>query len=114
MKLPSGLPMELFGLGLYKSLTFIGIGIGIWLLMRGIGGRTIWPAVLVLLGIFITIKELMDMMHYPSPMNLLGVGVGVLVFILGVSGVTLAPVILAALGAVMAAKEVMDLLHSGD
>ncbi len=113
MKLIPSLPFEFMGLGLYKSLTFIGIGIGIWLLMRGISGKTLWPAILLLLGIFITIKELMDMMHYTSPMNLLGVGTGVVVVILGLAGTVLPPLLLAALGGFMAAKEVMDLMHSG-
>ncbi len=106
-------PAELMALGLYKSLTFIGIGIGLWLLMRGISGKTLWPAILLLVGVFMVIKELMDMMHYASPMNLVGVGVGVIVTILGIRGVALAPLFLAILGAFMAGKEVMDLMHSG-
>ena len=113
MKLIPGLPFEFMGIGLYKSLTFIGIGIGIWLLMRGIGGKTLWPIILLFLGLFITIKELMDMMHYTSPMNLAGVGVGLLVLVLGIAGVTLPTLVVAVLGAFMAGKEVMDMMHSG-
>ena len=82
MKWLQSVPVEIFGLGLYKSLTFIGIGIGVWLLLRGISGKTLWPIILLLVGLFITIKELMDMMHYASPMNLVGVGVGIFRFVL--------------------------------
>lgn len=113
MKLIPSLPFEFMGIGLYKSLTFIGIGIGILLFLRGIRGNTLWPIILLLLGIFITIKELMDMMHYTSFMNLVGVGVGILVIILGIMGVALPPFLLLGLGAFMAFKEVMDLMHSG-
>ncbi|MBI2143281.1 hypothetical protein HYU20_02985, partial [Candidatus Woesearchaeota archaeon] len=86
MKILSSVPAELMGIGLYKSMTLIGIGIGVWLLLRGIGGKTLWPVILLLLGVFITIKELMDMMHYASPMNLVGVGTGVVVVILAIAG----------------------------
>lgn len=103
---------EFMGFGFYRSLTFIGIGIGLWLLLRGIGGKTLWPPILLLVGIFITIKELMDMMHYASPMNLVGIGTGVVVVVLGFAGIVLPPFVLAALGGFMAAKEVMDLMHS--
>ena len=104
---------EFMGFGFYKSLTFIGIGIGIWLLMRGISGKTILPAILLIIGVFMTIKELMDMMHYASPMNFVGIGVGVIVTILGITGTVLAPILLAILGVFMSGKEVMDLMHSG-
>ena len=113
MRILHSIPAEIMGLGLYRSLTFIGIGIGIWLLFRGIGGKTLWPIILLLVGLFITIKELMDMMHYASPLNLVGVGVGILVLFLGITGTTLPSLLLAALGGFMAAKEVMDLMHSG-
>ncbi len=113
MKWLQSVPIEMMGLGLYKSLTFIGIGIGIWLLLRGMGGKTLWPIILLLVGLFMTIKELMDMMHYTSFMNLVGVGIGLIVVILGIKGVVLAPFLLLILGGFMAAKEVMDLMHSG-
>ncbi len=113
MKWLQSVPIEIMGLGLYKSLTFIGIGIGIWLLLRGMGGKTLWPIILLLVGIFMTLKELMDMMHYTSFMNLVGVGVGLVVVILGIKGVVLPPLLLLGLGGFMAAKEVMDLMHSG-
>ncbi|MBI3037192.1 hypothetical protein HYY73_05600 [Candidatus Woesearchaeota archaeon] len=113
MKILHAAPAEIFGLGLYKSLTLIGIGIGLWLLLRGISGKTLWPVILLLLGIFITIKELMDMMHYTSFMNLVGVGTGIVVVVLAIIGTVLPPLLLAALGAFMAGKEVMDLMHSG-
>ena len=113
MKWLGSMPVEIMGLGLYKSLTFIGIGIGIWLLLRGMGGKTLWPIILLLVGIFMTIKELMDMMHYTSFMNLVGVGTGVVVVFLGIAGTVMPPLLLAALGGFMAGKEVMDLMHSG-
>ena len=112
MKLIPSLPFEFMGLGLYKSLTFIGIGIGILLFLRGINGNTLWPIILLLVGLFMTIKELMDMMHYTSFMNMVGVGVGLVVVILGIKGVVLPPLLLLGLGGFMAAKEVMDLMHS--
>ncbi len=105
--------LEFAGLGLYKSLTFIGIGIGILLLMRGLSGKTLGPIVLVLLGIFIAVKELMDIMHYTSTLNVVGVGVGAVVIALGIMGVHLPAFALFLLGVFMAAKEVMDLMHSG-
>ena len=107
------IPAEFFGLGLYQSLTFIGIGIGVWLLLRGMGGKSLWPAILLIIGIFITIKELMDMMHYASSMNFVGVGVGILVIILAIAGTKLPSLLLAGLGVFMIGKEVMDLVHSG-
>ena len=57
------IPAELFGLGLYKSLTFIGIGIGIWLLLLGIKGVILPPLPLLFLGAFTASKEVMDLMH---------------------------------------------------
>lgn len=112
MKWLQSVPIEIMGLGLYKSLTFIGIGIGIWLLLRGVSGKTLWPIILLLVGIFIVIKELMDMMHYASLMNFVGVGTGILVIALAIIGTTLPSLLLAVLGGFMAAKEVMDLMHS--
>ena len=112
MKLIPSLPYEFMGIGLYRSLTLVGIGIGVWLFLRGIRGDTLWPIILLLVGLFVTIKELMDMMHYTSFMNLVGVGVGLVVVILGIKGVVLPPLLLLGLGGFIAAKEVMDLMHS--
>ncbi|MBI2550143.1 hypothetical protein HYV83_03090 [Candidatus Woesearchaeota archaeon] len=113
MKFLHTVPAEILGLGLYRSLTLIGIGIGVWLFLRGIQGNTLWPIILLLVGLFMTIKELMDMMHYTSLMNLVGVGTGIVVVVLAIAGTVLPPLLLAALGAFVAGKEVMDLMHSG-
>ncbi len=113
MKLLHTVPAEILGLGLYRSLTLIGIGIGIWLLMRGISGKTLWPAILLFVGIFMTIKEAMDMMHYASPMNMAGIGIGFVVVVLGIAGTVIPPPLLAVLGGFMAGKEAMDMMHSG-
>ncbi len=113
MKFLQSVPAELMGMGIYRSLTFIGIGLGIWLFTRGVSGKTLWPIILLLIGLFMTLKELMDMLHYASPMNLVGVGVGALVFFLGLIGTVMPSSLLAILGIFMAGKEVMDLMHSG-
>ncbi len=44
----------------FKILSFVGIFIGIALLMWGIAGNNLAAPVVVMLGIFVAIKETMD------------------------------------------------------
>lgn len=108
----ANLPIDIYAIGLYRSLTFVGIGLGVFLFIHGFNGGGIWPFFLILIGLFVTVKEIMDMMQYTSFMNLAGVGAGVLVLVLGVKGVAFSAFWAAALGAFIASKEVMDLLNS--
>ena len=51
------------GGGYFIVLSIIGILVGIWVLMQGLGGNSIGPGIALILGIFIVIKEILDIFH---------------------------------------------------
>ena len=102
----------LLGIGLYRSLSIIGIVLGLFLFFRAIHGDGIGSLVTMMIGIFVTIKEILDMLQYTSIFNFVGIGIGLVLFLIGISGNGTGPLLLAALGGFLVFKELFDLLHS--
>ena len=44
-------------------LSIVGILIGIFMIMQGLDGKSLGPAVVLIIGIFVTIKEVLDIFH---------------------------------------------------
>ncbi len=103
----------LMSIGIYRSLSIIGIVLGLFLFFRAIHGDGIGPLVTLLIGIFVIIKEILDMLQYASMLNFVGIGVGLILFFVGISGNGIGPFVLAVLGGFVVFKELFDLLHSG-
>lgn len=49
--------------GYFIILSIIGILVGIWMLLQGFGGKPITPGIAIILGIFVVIKEILDIFH---------------------------------------------------
>ena len=48
---------------IFALLSIVGIIVGILLVMRGYGGEGLGPIVTLILGIFVVIKEVLDLFH---------------------------------------------------
>ena len=106
--------VSLLSFGIYKSLTLIGICLGLFLFARGINGSGLGSIFVLLIGIFITIKEIMDMIQYASFFNFIGVGIGIVLAICGINGIGIDGMFSLIIGGFVIFKEVMDFLHSGN
>lgn len=49
--------------GYFIILSVIGVLIGIWVMLQGFGGKGITPGIAIVLGIFMVIKEILDIFH---------------------------------------------------
>lgn len=105
--------LGLLSLGIYRSLSLIGIAVGVLLFMRAINGNGLGALLSVAVGIFVVLKEILDMFHYASFLNFVGVGVGIVLLIAGFSGTGVGNVLLGIIGAFVIIKEIIDVLHSG-
>lgn len=103
----------ILSIGIYRSLTLIGIGLGVFLATRGINGHGLGSLFTAIVGIFVVVKEVLDIFNYASVLNFIGVGLGLLLAFLGFSGHSLSSAALAVAGSFIILKEVIDLLHSG-
>ncbi|MBI2141939.1 hypothetical protein HYU15_00430 [Candidatus Woesearchaeota archaeon] len=45
----------------FTALSVIGIMVGVFLVSRGVGGHGIGATVTLIIGIFVTVKEIMDL-----------------------------------------------------
>lgn len=49
--------------GYFIILSIVGILVGIWMLLQGFGGKPITPGIAIILGVFVVIKEILDIFH---------------------------------------------------
>ena len=104
--------LGLLSLGIYRLLTLIGILLGVVLFSFGIRGFGLHWILAIMVGIFVTIKEIMDSFQYVSFLNFFGIAMGLTIFYFGFKG-GFGSFGLTTIGVLIFTKEIIDLVHSG-